>query len=38
MEHPLDEDLKVSLDTDASICDNWMEGKWKKNLININYI
>ena len=29
MEHPLDEDLRISLDTDASICDNWMEGKWK---------
>ena len=31
MENPLDENLRVSLDTDASICDNWMEGKWKIN-------
>ena len=27
MEHPLDADLRVELEVDAKICDNWYEAK-----------
>lgn len=34
MEHPFKEKLRINLDTDIKVADNWYDAKWIKIIFN----